>query len=94
MSLIQRSWFLFPPSSTAVSFQFANRKDRGIVLNEKMVTVGEVVGDGSKYVFFFFFWFLFSFFPLESFSGTLTELKCSLYVSSLLKILIRFFFFF
>ena len=66
LDLIQQSSFLFPPTVPGVSFQFAERKLKGTVLNGKKATVGDLMGDGSKLTFsfpqrFFLFLFLFKF---------------------------------
>lgn len=51
LDVIQQSWFLFPPTDAGVSFQFAERRQPGVVLNGNGATVGTVMGDGSRLTF-------------------------------------------
>jgi len=46
LSLIRKSSYAFSLSESRVSFQFATPKKKGVVLNRKGATVGQLVGDG------------------------------------------------
>ena len=51
LSLVYEAWFQAPPTIPTISFRFQNPHTKGIVLNTRGATVGELVGDGTVLTF-------------------------------------------
>ena len=47
LSIVSKAWFVVPPPRPSISFEFEEKPQRGIVLNQKLATVGVLRGDGS-----------------------------------------------
>ena len=47
LSIVSEAWFVVPPPRPSISFEFDDKPQRGIVLNQKGATVGILRGDGS-----------------------------------------------
>ena len=47
LSVVSEAWFVVPPPRPSISFEFEDKPQRGIVLNQKGATVGILRGDGS-----------------------------------------------
>ena len=47
LSIVSEAWFVVPPPRPSVSFEFEDKPQRGIVLNQKSATVGVLRGDGT-----------------------------------------------
>ena len=47
LSVVSEAWFVVPPPRPSISFEFEDKPQRGIVLNQKGATVGILCGDGS-----------------------------------------------
>eukprot|EP00008_Paramoeba_atlantica_P010747 CAMPEP_0201480978 /NCGR_PEP_ID=MMETSP0151_2-20130828/5324_1 /ASSEMBLY_ACC=CAM_ASM_000257 /TAXON_ID=200890 /ORGANISM="Paramoeba atlantica, Strain 621/1 / CCAP 1560/9" /LENGTH=1727 /DNA_ID=CAMNT_0047862983 /DNA_START=164 /DNA_END=5347 /DNA_ORIENTATION=+ len=47
LSFVSEAWFVVPPPRPSISFEFEDKPNKGIVLNQRSATVGVLRGDGS-----------------------------------------------